>query len=120
MSKWKFCATKLAKTANYVCSALFGKYKKIMLVNNELCQAHASKFNKSLNTTNYTLCTFDCVTTLNTVSYRDRGTTLFWRENPGPFSFLYFNDFFDAKSYHFNNHIQIIIFNFVHWYLLGH
>lgn len=27
---------------------------------------------------------------------------------------------FDAKSHHFNNDIQIIIVNFVYWYLLGH
>lgn len=43
-SKWQFCATKLAKTANYACSSLVGKYMKIMLVNDELCQKYASKF----------------------------------------------------------------------------
>ena len=32
ISKWQFCAAKLAKSANYAGSAFFGNYMKIMFV----------------------------------------------------------------------------------------
>ena len=32
INKWQFCASKLAKSANYAGSAFFGNYMKIMFV----------------------------------------------------------------------------------------
>ena len=42
INKWQFCATKLARKANYASGAFFGKYMKILLVKTNYAKNYAS------------------------------------------------------------------------------